>query len=62
MGHELVPSNVNEEVELLVPRNDSMASLGESKGGRSVRCRAVRLDSRDLPYAAFIKCDVEAPS
>ncbi len=57
--HELALSNVNGEVELFVLSDDSMASLGESKGGRPVRCRAARLDSLDLPHPAFIKRDVE---
>lgn len=57
--HEMALSNFNGEVQLFVPSDDSMASLGVCKGGRSIHCPAARLDSLDLPHPAFIKCDVE---
>jgi FkbM family methyltransferase len=57
--HELALSNFDGDVDLFVPSDDSMASLGKCKGGRSIRCTAARLDSLHLPHPAFIKCDVE---
>jgi FkbM family methyltransferase len=57
--HELALSNVNGDVELFVPSDDSMATFGKCEGGRSIRCSAARLDSLHLPHPAFIKCDVE---
>ena len=57
--HELALFDFDGDVDLFVPNDDSMASLGMCKDGQSIRCTAARLDSFDLPHPAFIKCDVE---
>lgn len=57
--HELALSNFNGEVELFVPSDDSMASLGKCEGAHLIHCPTARLDSLALPQPAFIKCDVE---